>query len=41
LWADFREEASPDGTPLYKDAISIRKAAARELSRRVCKNYFN
>ena len=41
IWADFRDEKDSRGNPVYKDGHEIRKAIARNVSRRVKNNYFN
>lgn len=42
IWNDLRDEQKPNSpNPVYKDGHEMRKACARELSRRVVKNYFN
>lgn len=41
IWADYRNEKREDGTPVYPDGEKMRKAIMRNLSRRVCRNYFN
>lgn len=40
LWADLRDEKEK-GQPVYTDGHAMRKAASRNLSRRVTKNYFS
>jgi len=42
IWNDLRDETEPNSpNPIYKDGHEMRKAVKRNLSRRVCKNYFN
>lgn len=42
IWNDLRDETEPNTpNPIYKDGHEMRKAASRNLSRRVVKNYFN
>lgn len=42
IWNDLRDEQEHNSpNPVYKDGHAMRKACARNLSRRVVKNYFN
>lgn len=42
IWNDLRDETEHNSpNPIYKDGHAMRKAASRNLSRRVVKNYFN
>lgn len=40
IWADYRDEMEAD-KPVYADGHAIRKAIARNVSRRITKCYFN
>lgn len=41
IWNDYRDEKNADGSNVYIDGPSIRKAIKRNLSRRVSRLYFN
>ena len=41
IWDSFRMETNFNGEYIYTTGPEIRKAISRNLSRRVCKNYFN
>jgi hypothetical protein len=41
IWDSFRTETDSEGNYIYTTGPEIRKAISRNLSRRVCKNYFN
>lgn len=41
IWNDYRDEKNADGSSVYVDGPSIRKAIKRNLSRRVSRLYFN
>jgi len=41
IWEDYRNEKDSQGNPVYKDGYELRKAIARNVSRRVKNNYFN
>ena len=41
IWNSYRDEKHADGSNVYADGHSIRKAIKRNLSRRVSRLYFN
>ena len=41
IWDSYRTETDSEGNYLYTTGPEIRKAISRNLSRKVCKNYFN
>jgi hypothetical protein len=40
IWADYRDEKTADGVPIYATGHDIRKALRQWFGRRVMKNYF-